>query len=109
MVRATRTRAEPMARRSTDHDSREPDDDDEFIEDSDAGDDETAFCPECGAEIYDSADVCPKCFTWLDGDTTRHPPGKRRAAEWKRTVVVWILIAAMAAGLGLFGAVALFR
>jgi len=98
-----------MSPRSTDQDSHDPEDDDDFIEGSDAAEDETAFCPECGAEIYESADVCPKCFTWIDGDTMRHPPGKKRAAQWKHTIVVWILIAAMAAGLGLFGAVALFR
>jgi hypothetical protein len=111
MVRLHEEARFSMARRSHEPDPEDFDDDDGADDDIVAESDEreTAFCPECGAEIHDSADVCPKCFTWIDGETSRHPPSARRAAEWKRRVVVWILIAAMAAGLGLFGAVALFR
>ena len=68
---------------------------------------ETAFCPECGAEIYDAADVCPKCFAWIDGDTTRHAPHGRRRSERFVKFVVWALIIARAMGAGLFGVLAL--
>ena len=40
---------------------------------------DTAFCPECGAEIADDADICPKCFTWIDGATHRRPSRLRRS------------------------------
>lgn len=61
---------------------------------------ETAFCPECGAEVYDAADVCPKCFTWINGDTVRHP--RERSRERFRRIVVWLLIATMLLGAGAF-------
>jgi uncharacterized OB-fold protein len=61
---------------------------------------ETAFCPECGAEIYDAADVCPKCFTWIDGETIRH--GRHRLRGRLHAMVVWLLIVAMLAGAGVF-------
>ena len=102
-----------MAKRKPSDDEFEPDD---FSESEDAswdsdGDDadaedqarfssETAFCPECGAEIYDAADICPKCFAWVDGDTSRHGPRGRRAATWRTQLVVWMLIAALAIGAG---------
>ena len=59
---------------------------------------ETAFCPECGAEIYDAADVCPKCFTWIDGETQRRPFSRR--SQTMRQTVVWLLIATLLAGAG---------
>lgn len=61
---------------------------------------DTAFCPECGAEVYDAADVCPKCFTWINGETVRHPKARRR--ERIRGIVVWILIGTMLLGAGVF-------
>jgi hypothetical protein len=61
---------------------------------------DTAFCPECGAEVYDAADVCPKCFTWINGETVRHPKARRR--ERIRGIVVWILIGTMLLGASLF-------
>jgi len=104
-----------VARRTydDDHDPEEFDGDDD--RDSDGGlagdfdgdfDDtsaDTAFCPECGAEIYDAADVCPKCFTWLNGETSRHPPHRRRAWDRWAKLVVGVLIAALAVGAGVFG------
>jgi hypothetical protein len=68
---------------------------------------DTAFCPDCGAEVYDAADVCPKCFTWINGETVRHAPGNRRGSARFTRAVVWMLIAAMLLGAGLLGFVAL--
>lgn len=67
----------------------------------------TAFCPDCGAEVYDAADVCPKCFTWLNGETVRHAPSGRRGAARFTRAVVWMLITAMLLGAGLLGFVAM--
>src|SRR5690242_4791978 len=35
---------------------------------------ETAYCPDCGAEVWDQAEVCPKCFAYLGGTTSTRPP-----------------------------------
>jgi predicted nucleic acid-binding Zn ribbon protein len=68
-------------------------------------DSDTAYCPECGAEIYDAADVCPKCFTWIDGDTRRRPPSQSR--QTMRQTIIWILVAALLAGAGVLSLVEL--
>ena len=60
---------------------------------------ETAYCPECGAEILDSADICPKCYAWVTDETLAKPRAKRAL----RDAVVWIVILALLAGAGLLG------
>ncbi|MEY2716390.1 MAG: hypothetical protein RIT24_2733 [Planctomycetota bacterium] len=107
-----------MARKQT-HDDFDPDEfDDESSEEldldvEDSGSSrvqrDTGFCPECGAEIYDAADICPKCFAWIDGETTRHDPKRRRAAQRWNLLVVWAVIGAIATGLGFFALTGLFR
>ena len=77
--------------------------DDDDLDEHPASDDierldhEGAHCPECGAEVWDAADICPKCYAYIGGDTFR----RRR---WPR-VVAWLLIAAFVIGL----AIALLR
>ncbi|MFZ9914181.1 MAG: zinc-ribbon domain-containing protein [Phycisphaerales bacterium] len=90
-----------MARRSTREEFDDDREDDAFEDESseaDHADRDTAYCPECGAEIYDSADVCPKCFTWLDGETSRHRPGARRKSDRLKHFVIWALILSMVGG-----------
>lgn len=101
---------DPRADRG-DLDPDEADTDEADTDAPDAGDEDhlsgdTAYCPDCGAEVYDAADVCPKCFAWLDGETARHPPGGRRRSERFNRLVVWTLIATMLLGAGLFGLLA---
>ncbi|MCE2883599.1 MAG: zinc ribbon domain-containing protein [Planctomycetaceae bacterium] len=85
----------------SENDSEDDSEDDEHAErDRRRFASETAFCPDCGAEVYDAADVCPKCFTWINGDTVRHP--RARSRERLRRIVVWILIGAMLLGAGVF-------
>lgn len=94
-----------MARRRYDDDS-EFEDDFDALSDEEGADDpsidggkDTAYCPECGAEIHDSADVCTRCFTWLESGTTRHPPSMGRARERFRRIVVFTLIGGIVLGL----------
>lgn len=95
-----------MARRrdTNYHDPFEPEggEDSEYPDEGDGAElaADTAFCPECGAEIYDAADVCPKCFSWIDGDTVRRSPRRNRAHRRWTQLVVWALIAAILLGAG---------
>jgi len=57
---------------------------------------EKGFCPECGEEIYDAADICPKCFSWIDG-TTHHR--RTRFSTGFRKLVVTALLAALLSGM----------
>jgi hypothetical protein len=63
---------------------------DRFGEDSPVAD---ARCPDCGAAVWSEADVCPKCYAFLDGDAPR-PTRGFFARRW-RTLVVVLLILAM--------------
>jgi hypothetical protein len=56
---------------------------------------EKGFCPECGEEIYDAADICPKCFSWIDGATHRR---RTRFSTGFRKLVVTALLAAFLSG-----------
>lgn len=53
-----------------------------------------AFCPDCGAEIHDLAEVCPKCYAYLAGETSRFRPVERdlRRRGVAITVVILILV-----------------
>src|SRR5262245_30391500 len=82
-----------MARRDTKFE--EPsDDDDEVIDEASAlQESDEAYCPDCGALIWDTADVCPKCFSYLGGDTARHPPNRRaRRSVFSRIVVLLVIV-----------------
>lgn len=57
---------------------------------------EKGFCPECGAEIHDAADICPKCFSWIDGATHRK---RTPLSAGFRTIVVGAILAALLSGM----------
>lgn len=82
-------------------------DDDEGSDDADRERfaSEIAYCPECGAEVFDAADICPKCFSWIDGDTTHRKPSRLRASI--NLIVVAVLLAVMLAGVGFYALVRL--
>jgi hypothetical protein len=84
-----------------DSDDGRDDDLEPFDQDDDDSDEQTAYCPECGAVVHETADICSKCFTWIDG-ASRHPPGKLRSRERWNAVVAILLIASMLAGAVLF-------
>lgn len=52
---------------------------------------EHAYCPDCGAQVWDQADVCPKCYAYLGGDTARRRSTSKR--EWRKLVLVILLVA----------------
>ncbi len=55
---------------------------------------ETAYCPGCGGEIWDQAEVCPACGAYLGGSTSSRPPG--RQAFRKRLLILAALLALVA-------------
>lgn len=77
----------------------EPDPQDFELADEERFSGDTAFCPDCGAKVYDDADVCPACFTWLNGETARHPPDVHRRRQQGRGLVVILIIAGLLSGL----------
>ena len=99
-------------REDSDHEDSDREDSDHDEADHDEADrqrlsSETGYCPECGAEIYDAADICPKCFTWIDGNTTHRRPSRVRSSL--RVAVVIALLVVILGGVGFFAFVQLAR
>lgn len=59
------------------------------------------YCPDCGAEVFDDADVCPSCGTWITGDVLSEPPEAREIRGRVRLVVVLATLFAFLTVLGL--------
>lgn len=54
---------------------------------------ETGTCPDCGAEIYDNADICPKCFAYIGGDTlAKLPTGRPRGRFHKQWIILLVVL-----------------
>lgn len=60
----------------------------------------TGICPDCGAEVIDDADICPRCFAFLDGNTLR--PGRRRRGffheQWKTFILILLIVSMVGGG-----------
>jgi hypothetical protein len=68
-------------------------DEDPSPEDIERFSDETAYCRDCGAEIWDAAEVCPKCFAYLGGDTAvRTPLQEWFRKRWMLLVIIVLII-----------------
>ena len=50
---------------------------------------DTAYCPKCGEEIWDQAEFCPRCRTYLAGDVSGHHP---QAREFQKKFLALIAI-----------------
>ncbi len=50
------------------------------------------FCPECGAEISDLADICPSCHSWIpEGAQRRHPLTSDMMRRWYAFIGIVVL------------------
>jgi len=108
-------RFEPMPRATgypsddfDDHDDDFDDDDENAVDeapssqDIEALDHESGTCPDCGAEVWDAAEICPKCYAYLGGNTFRPSRLSRQAKIW---LLVALAIAVGVAGVFFFSAI----
>jgi len=77
-----------------------PDVDDEYDDQGPSEEDiarfagDEAFCPDCGALIWDQAEICPKCHAYIGGNATSRSPVQRWVQHrWTIVVVILLLIA----------------
>ncbi len=55
---------------------------------------DTAYCPECGQELWDQADFCPSCgYAMTRGPSGRSPVESTFRRKWVVVVVILILVA----------------
>ncbi len=69
-------------------------DEDPSPEDVERFSSETAYCPSCGAEIWDQAEHCPQCGDAVGGQTISRPPLEH---WWRRRWLILIVVAALLA------------
>jgi hypothetical protein len=49
---------------------------------------ETAYCPHCGAEVWDDAQQCPSCQQWMEQPAAINP----RTRAIKQAIIVGLLL-----------------
>ncbi len=54
--------------------------------------DQTGWCPDCGAEVWDEAEFCPECGAQIGGRVLRRPPA---ATEFHKKMMLLITIAVL--------------
>ena len=59
------------------------------------GGEDSALCPDCGAEIWDQAEYCSKCSAYVGGNTSRRSPEDR----WLQQRWIGALVVLLIAGL----------
>jgi hypothetical protein len=68
-------------------------DEDPSDEDVERLDHESAYCPDCGSEVWDAVEVCPKCYAYLGGNTSHRPREVHaRSPLGRRVALICIVI-----------------
>ena len=50
---------------------------------------DTAYCPDCAAEVWDQAEICSSCGAYLHGDPSSRPKIARdRRRLWVALVII---------------------
>lgn len=66
-------------------------DEDPSSEDIERFSGEEAVCPECGSQVHDTADICPKCFAYLGGHAA--PQGTTGARQrWFAIIAIALVL-----------------
>lgn len=71
-------------------------DEDPSVEDMErfGGDDQDAWCPACGAQVWDDAEFCPECGDQIGGRTSSRSPVERELQQrWVMVVGLLVLLA----------------
>ena len=66
-------------------------DEDPSDEDIERFDRETAFCPDCGEEVWDQAEICPKCHAFIGGQTLTRQPIERWVSRRAMMLIIAVL------------------
>jgi len=60
----------------------------------------TGYCPDCNAEVFEDAEVCPRCFAFIGDQVQSSPkPRGRWSQQWKVVLVVLVSFALIACGM----------
>ena len=63
---------------------------------------ETAWCPDCGAEVWDQAETCRQCGNWIGGRAaSRRPLEGWFRSRWMILVALGAIAAMVLAYLGM--------
>ena len=57
------------------------------------GDDQEAYCPDCGAVVWDDAEFCPSCGEQIGGRTSSKPPVVREFQQRWMILIAMIVLA----------------
>jgi uncharacterized membrane protein YvbJ len=57
------------------------------------GEDQDAWCPNCGTQVWDDAEFCPSCGDQIGGQTQSRRPAERELRQrWIVVVAILVLI-----------------
>ena len=82
----------------------DPDEDPSEEDQERFGDDRvsTGYCPDCGGQVFDDAEVCPKCFAFISGQVKAQRPRRKGLfhEQWMVVLIVALIIGLTMCSLG---------
>ena len=76
-------------------------DEDPSPEDLDRFSEGEAYCPNCGAQVWDDVEVCPSCGEYIGGRTMRRSPVEQEFRQRWIVLVIVVLVVLLAGVLAL--------
>lgn len=62
--------------------------------------DQSGWCPDCGAQVYDEAEFCPDCGNQIGGRVLRRP---RAATVFRKRMIILVTLVVIAVFFIVFG------